>query len=282
MKTPNHASWSALAAAVALLTFSTAGARAALLAYEGFNYPVGNLATNTPGGTGWGSNWTESGANTTKVITNSLDYTGLAETGNKGSANFGANAYRLLDVSGGGTFGLAGYVDGNGDIGADGETLWFSFLIQDNQNAPGFGFRRDTNSVFYVSDIQNTNLWDVGQQGGGQESLFATNIASTTSPATQMWLGKIVFASGNDTLSLWLNPTLAGGEAGLGAALVTASTNFAFDEVTFSFGGNSVSFIDEIQFGETAADIGLVIPEPSAVFLLGTGAGTLLLLRRRR
>ena len=123
---------------VALLLFlflPPASLRAALLTYEDFNYtPASDLSTVGSGGFGWAGSWQDvNGNGVVRVDAGNLTPTGasagLALSGQRGFCPSTDRAGRWLDTSSTGPFGARGYVDALGRIGADGKTIYVSFLI---------------------------------------------------------------------------------------------------------------------------------------------------------
>ena len=114
------------------------GASAGLLAYEGFNYPAGNILSGQLGGMGWSNVWMDvSGTASDAINSGSLLAANNAPSGfdnrSSGNAAFVANNSRIgrwLDCSTNGTFAQAGYLTASGNIGAPGKTLYLSFLQQ--------------------------------------------------------------------------------------------------------------------------------------------------------
>ena len=62
---------------------------------------------------------------------------------------------RFLDTMPGGTFDTKGYLDASGNIGADGKTIYLSFLQQPNGTA-----------LFYEFEFHRLDLGDPGRIGG--------------------------------------------------------------------------------------------------------------------
>ncbi len=268
-------------------------AHSATLAYEGFDYATGDLGTSN-GGFGWGGTWTGTNANT-DVVSTSLSFTGVSTSGEKATASFSGGATRALDTSGSGNF--SAYIDGNGDIGADGTTLWFSLLAEDNSTLPRvWRLQRDGATIGAIGDGGNTNFWHFahgasvngGSPGPGGDASAgdgdSTGVSSTT--GTAFIVGRIDFVSGVDTAYVWINPVVANGEPLIGSADESATGNWAFDTLQWSVGGGQVSFVDEYRFGETFDDVTqtvLAIPEPStAALLMITGLLAGATIRRRR
>jgi len=251
-----------------------AHSQAATLAYEGFDYAAGSLNTQN-GGFGWSSAW-----DANSVVTTSLAYTGVTTEGGKATGAFSSTATRALDTSPTGNF--QDYIDADGNIGADNTTLWFSFLAADNATLPRVWRISDDGSLAAaIGDGGNTNSWHAGP-GPAVDGSIDTGV-STTSPSPSFLVGRIDFAAGNDTLSLWVNPIVANGEPTTGATTFTG--DLAFDTLAWSVGGGSVSFVDEYRFGETFADVITTnpIPEPNTAGLLFLASfGGYLFVRRRR
>ena len=107
------------------------------LAYDGFNYPSASPLHGQFGGTGWERAWEVQVDN---VIvpgyqgngSTSLGYETLRTLGNHAAGGYlYLTAGRRFDTSASGPF--ASYLN-SGAIGADGTTLWFSGLLQKDQN----------------------------------------------------------------------------------------------------------------------------------------------------
>ena len=136
-----------------------------LLAYEGFNYgqsssdiaagvgtaaSVGRVAGQNLGGPSSqsSSNSLAGGINTSPGYdSHSLDgFLNIASGSRKG---------RFFDCSPDGVFAEHGYIDSNGNIGADGTTLYMSFLQQPSSTSP-----------FYEFEFKRGDLGDGGRIGG--------------------------------------------------------------------------------------------------------------------
>ncbi len=241
---------------------------AALLVSEDFNYTDGSTIKDANGGTGWSNAWSGSGEDNV-IISDNLDYTGAIAPSGGSALRSGGN-----DISVGRSFSTN--YGGDGDTGT---SVWISFLAK---KPGGFGYGYvslggDGSSLSlyaptadtWFTRVGNTNIYDSGM----------------SSFDTVMMLYKVDFASGAvsnlDDLSVWYNPDLSGGEAGLGAATVTSSDyNFTFDSIGIrGWTGNSMQ-VDNIKIGEGFADV-VAIPEPGTFFLLGLGLLGMLAFRKR-
>lgn len=267
----------AVAVVVGAFCILLSKSEAATLAYEGFDYSAGSLDTLN-GGFGWGGAWT---ASATATSAGSISYTGVSTTGIVATASFSSGGTRALDTSGSGNF--AAYIDSNGDIGADGTSLWFSLLAADNSSLPRvWRVLRDGAVVAAIGDgAGNSNIWNIAS-GNVLNGDTPTGVA-TTPPS--FLVGRIDFGTANaDTIYFWANPTVASGTP-LDSAATTVTGNVAFDTLAWSVGGPSVSYVDEYRFGEDFDSVvtTIPVPEPGTITLLALGAAGLLarrLLRR--
>jgi hypothetical protein len=223
-----------------------------------------------------------------------LNYTAtgyLAPTGNKltldaSSTNVTQNIGRTL-----------------GGQSIDAGTTYVSFLISRNTV--------DTQRTINVAFFNDTNeRWGIGQIGaaagnsGGNIALYMNNqnpagIVNSANPiamgnnVTHLVVGRIDWnAAGNETVSIWVDPTDVTTEAAAGT--VYASTNgFELTNLTRirpfvgntagGFNGVSANF-DEFRLGgtwESVTSQAIVVPEPG-VGLLGMGVAGMLAGRRRR
>lgn len=129
----------------------------------------------------------------------------------------------------------------------------------------------------------NPNYWAVTALDGTTQIGERTRVSSVGALADLILL-KIDYdaAKGSDQLSLWINPSLTGGEENLGMAMVELSglDLGSFDGVRFYAGSGVIFNLDEFRLATT---FDTVVPEPSTyAFLLGVGALGVVAWRRRR
>ncbi len=288
-----------LGAAAVASAAAVAPVQGGLLAYEGFDYTDGTSIRTQTGGTGWGAGaaWTNTGAATEIATTPGLTYQGLVVQGNKVTLtaqqnNTGANgnsAFIPRDLA--------------TSFGADGTTVWLSFIGQRTGAKSDTGGTTTSNyqRVFSLGLFNGTAEQSaIGELSGDTADVWslipdvtATGLANaqrTNIPIDQQsfLLLKINFVAGNDTGSLWVNPNLAAGEAGLGAAQATITDDMTFNRIRMTVGGSqntgatlaSQGLLDEIRIGDTFLDV-TPIPEPAAAGLLALSGGAMLVRRRR-
>ena len=237
-------------------------AHASLLAYEGFNYPTGTSLASLNGGLGWNGGWVSvTGGGT--VNAGSLisgrnapaGYDGRS-TGNSAFMGNGNRSGRLLDCSATGAFGSHGYIDANGHIGADGKTLYLSFLQQATDTVK-----------FYEFEFHQGDLGDPGRIGGIGNDFNSTTVNLRAPDSTQTPLGpgntnvnfyvvRIDFKSGNDDVYVYRNPTGATEADNQPALTMPGIADMSFDGISLAAFVNDVNVMhDEIRLGETWADV---------------------------
>ncbi|MGC3958528.1 MAG: hypothetical protein QM813_11480 [Verrucomicrobiota bacterium] len=242
-----------------------ASSRAELLGYEGFSYSAFGSPSlgGLNGGVGWSNSWVNVAGGGGVVISNNL------ALGNQGTAGFDARslgnsafvgnarrAGRFLDRAANGNFGSRGYVDSNGRIGADGKTLYVSFLQQPNGA-----------TLFYEFEFHRSDLGDPGRIAGIGNDFNSTtvNLRAPNAKQTPLGLGntnvnfyvlRIDFKAGNDDVYVYRNP-LGSAEADNEPVLTMASvSDMSFDGISLAaFVGTTTVKHDEIRLGETWGDV---------------------------
>lgn len=295
----------------ALISGGTASA--ALVVYEGFDYTAGTDFANGAnaglnGGTGFGGSWNGAiptgGTVNSHEVVSGLTLTGLTTTGEAaGRDPRNGRSTISRSISAASQTALTG----------DGSTIWFSVLMDPRVDgvAANAAFENNTRGTFVFGDVALTDANATapatlsgngigvafGGSGGGtvdNTNFTNSNIVGVTysggaatvgggtgavGDVVSMIVGQIDWAAGgsNDTITLYnvLDPT-----APLPAAFATMTADLnqsTFNVVSVAEGQMSV--FDEIRFGMTAEDVG-VVPEPSSLSLLALSG--LALLRRRR
>jgi hypothetical protein len=248
-----------LAAAAAVAWSSIA--QATPIAYEGFDYAVGNLETSN-GGTGWAGAWTATG--------NTVATPGFGVT-----AGSHPTTGNLLDL-GGSNVGNFRVLTSSPD--APGSTLYLSFIADvDSADYAGLSlFEGGTENLFLGKTFSAAN-WGIDIVSP------AIGVNSTTPTSTQSLLVyRLDFGGGTtagDTLiRLYVNPAV--GTEPITADASIEKANFTWDQIRVQAGLNAADgAFDEIRFGTTYADVA-VVPEPASLGL--AAVGSVLLLGRRR
>ncbi|MEZ6133008.1 MAG: DUF4347 domain-containing protein [Planctomycetaceae bacterium] len=217
----------------------------ALNAYESFDYSAGTLEAAN-GGTGFANGWTRTGGTSADVIS----------TGLTGPAGLPADQGGAAEM--GTVLVFSQSRDLNTTLGADGTTVWFSFLLQPDGTTGGLSLViGDGDGATNTVNIGTSgNDFLVGPDGNGSGSKIT---GAVVSGQTYFLVVQVDFAAGNDTVTLYLDPT-AGVSAPDSLPAATAQLTTA-DLGTFTqigllggfLGNNSV--IDEIRVGDTFADV---------------------------
>lgn len=236
--------------------------KGALLVYEGFDYPVGDLSS-TSGGVGFGTNiWSASTVGDT-VVSGSLTYTD--SLGNSLS-NSGNRAY--LTGSGGSSSPARVIAAARG---VDGATTWISFLGvrhgADTIRVANLQIRTNTSERLAFGKATTnvtTSTWSLYHSGAAANSVFSTNAMDVTS----FVVVRIDHLAGNDNAWMWVNPLLNAEPSTNNAAVAYLNlADYGFNGFR-GFAGNAGSGgafcdfeMDELRVGELFAD---VTPHPTA------------------
>jgi hypothetical protein len=268
---------------------------AALLSYEGFDYPSGSAIVGQSGGFGFSQAWQPNGS--VGVLTNqgySLSYTD--PQGN-----------RLVTV--GGSLFLQGSITNSPDVatqpnrllsysrgtnagGTDSTTTWVSFLAlrqgptTNNPSVPNNPYPRSANLSLYNSVPSNTEKLAMGNTALTTSNVVSllpaganTKASSVSYSQTNLIVVRIDHLAGPtlDNAYLFVNPSLASEPA-----LSQADTNsigqfdFSFNRIRPFAGGDRPSaaspcaelILDEIRIGETYADVAPYVP-PLSIARIG-------------
>ncbi|MGC3956504.1 MAG: glycoside hydrolase family 32 protein [Verrucomicrobiota bacterium] len=239
-----------------------------LLAYEGFDY--GQKTSDiggANGGLGWAGAWVNANGNSSQSFSNSLVAGGNAPTGYDAHSlngyllnSSGSRKGRYLDCLANGPFAQHGYIDGNGNIGADGTTLYLSFVQKPSAT-----------TKFYEFEIKRGDLGDGGRIGGigndtgdtrvhlriqspagGNSTFYDLGPGST---AESFYVMRIDYRSGNDTVRVYRNPTSAT-EPATPTLVVSNVADLSFSGISLAAYDNNITVAhDEIRVGKTWADV---------------------------
>lgn len=236
--------------------------RASLLAYEGFRYAAGGNLAAMNGGAGWNGGWVNvnggGSVNDGNLLAGSNAPSGYdaRSAGNSAFVNTTNRCGRLLDCSANGNFGSHGYLDSNGHIGADGKTLFISFLQQPNATIP-----------FYEFEFHRGDLGDTGRIAGIGNDFNSTSVNLRAPNFTHTPLGpgttnvnfyvvRIDFKPGNDDVYVYRNPTGAAEADNEPTLTMLAVAYMSFDGISLAAFLNGVTVKhDEIRLGETWGDV---------------------------
>ncbi|HEU5068781.1 MAG TPA: immunoglobulin domain-containing protein [Verrucomicrobiae bacterium] len=239
-----------------------------LLAYEGFNYgqSSGDIG-GAHGGFGWAGPWVNVNGATSQSYSNSLTAGANAPAGydahSLGGALFSANASRkgrYLNCSDSGPLALRGLLDEHGNLGADGTTIYLSFLQQPSALVQ-----------FYEFELKRGDLGDGGRMAGigndtgdtrahlriesppgGASTFYDLGSGST---GANFYVLRIDYHAGNDTLTVYRNPTSQTEPASPTLAL-TNIADLSFNGISFGAYLNGVTVThDEVRIGMTWADV---------------------------
>jgi hypothetical protein len=287
------------------LAISAAPVSAAMFIYEGFDNTYSDstiVGTSTfNGGSGFAGAW---GGSTTNVPFSISDGTGHSHGGSDPAGlTFSGlttnDGFVLTRKSAPGGAEVNRTINSTVASNMASSTLYFSVLVRTKFYSVG---NENLAFAFGTSDVFDPNAKPVTSGGeaigfalqgsgsnidfqalavdGGVTSTSAVGGLTHSSPQIQMIYGQIDWGA-TDTITLFHSLTDTNQASFTQFASLSADLNeSAFD--TLHVAGQQVSSIDEIRFGDSLADIGVVaIPEPSSLSLIGLGLGGLYLLRRR-
>src|SRR6185369_5070902 len=206
-----------------LLCFCVAGISdaATLSEYEGFSYPSGSSLFLQNGGTGWSGAWGTPGGLDAVVGDPSLTFGNLAVSG--GAVSTAGSQPPNQGAS------VATWIRSLGTpLGADNTTAYLSFLFRPDA---GFGFYGGLNfGGVFVGRSGDQSFY--GLEGAGNTvSLSSTPV---TGGQTVLFVMRVDFLSGNDTLSLYINPTPGQPEPGVADVFRTNLDIGAVNEVVIN------------------------------------------------
>jgi len=180
----------------------------AMLAYDNVDCPVADL-NGQSGGKGWNGGWSDisdfaarrSERNLNGLRNDSLRI-GVASRAIPVNPPQIRRLGRYLDCSVNGNFGVYGYLDSDGCVGADGTTLYISFLQKPSKNFQfhGLELNRGANRVACIGSDPDTNIINFSVTNETGAHIDRGNINS------DFYVMRIDFKPGNDDVRVYRNP----------------------------------------------------------------------------
>ena len=241
----------------------TVNAPVVAIAYEGFDYPVGERLSGQNGGSGWSGAWSITdgsggplGAEFSGQIASGLRY---ADTAGNDLVTSGGAWQTSADVF----FGQARRATAASLPGTAGSTLWMSFLVKQAATTAGVNYAGATPGTGYTFGSAAGLAGITSSPVNAFVACFycssgtASPIAGFGAGSVAMVLVRIDFAASgaNDTMSVWINPPLVAGTA-LGTPTATAApANFAdaLNGLTLVWGDARSFTFDELRLATERA-----------------------------
>ena len=241
-------------------------ARGAPVAYEGFNgtdYANGVALGGLNGGTGWSGAW--SANSSCQISSAGMAYASgpsiLLVTGGKLQC-LGGSGERIIATGIGSPARKAGVVDASNNVGADGTSVWVSFLGECPVADSDFGisFTRSGASVAFPQ----TGIIGLG---GAEQWRFwpQANLTGVSATTKVLLVWRLDFGSGNnDYCRVWINPVPGTVPSDASASLSGGGGDWSFNRIDFGGGSSTTLWFDELRIGTTYADVAPRDPVPPA------------------
>ncbi|TWU21793.1 hypothetical protein Pla144_44890 [Bythopirellula polymerisocia] len=201
---------------------------------------------------GFDGAWATTAASATTEA-GSLNYAGFGTAGaNRLQLNGTEVVSRLILDGNNGP--LANYLDTSGDIAtsSDSSELYFSFLMKVDGSSPP----TSTFSLYNDGVSSEDRVFRILYSASNSAFQVITGPAGTAinldplNNGTNLFVVKVDFASGNDTISVWQNPVV--GDLEVTPDAVITDHDLAFDRIAFSrFSGVGTTQFDEFRLGST-------------------------------
>ena len=247
-----------------LLCCFSRSASADLIAYDGFNYTLGQSVVGQGTNAGWassGQTYTISSGNSASAYSEVSDiassFPNLSISGNQlqldgtNAPGGGAGVYRNLGVA----YNTAGNI------------YWFSVLLQLDNNAgksyAGVSLFSSSSEQFFFGQRNVSSYWGMEQHAGAgvNSGVSALNSAN----------GLLVVELNGNThkASLFVNPASLEGSVPVTPSATLTFTDFSFNRFRAQTGNENLD-VDELRFGTTYADVTPVfsVPVPSSLALM--------------
>ena len=280
MNTKSLVSYSKMLLVAGACCLLVQGANATQFAQEGFNYTAGTGLSGNDG-------WTGGGASTLFIGSGNLNYSTLTD--------LGGNELSLVSTS------SSSVVKSFSGANITSGTIFMSFLLNPTQMPTGnnelmdllpsgaTGLQGSTAALAIYVGSQNATQYKIGVRHGLSGATYASSAATILGSTSLIVVGYTFnLSTGDDVVSLWLNPTSLGGSAP--AADVSFSNSALADSTGLSVvgikyqGASAQGFwnLDSLRIGDTWADV-TPVPEPSTLALVGSGLALMFgMIRRRR
>jgi hypothetical protein len=243
-----------------------ASANAALLAYEGFDYPIGGEVVGLNGGTGWTGPWTEN------IATSNGDFPLAADSLVNTPFPFTPTGGRLrtVGVASLGFDAVSRTMPGL-DMSAEG-TRYFSFLMRKEIAASS-----NNNLEFNLIDSTNASMNDFRFGATSADRFFLTStdnndLGATVATNTTYFVVMKVDANTDATADV-VNVAIYSGATNVPLTepdswdlTFSIASNANLDGIRVRVGNSTAGSFDEFRVGETWADVATV-PEPSSAIL---------------
>ncbi|HEX4266018.1 MAG TPA: RICIN domain-containing protein [Verrucomicrobiae bacterium] len=225
----------------------------ALLAFDNFDYPAGGLGGQN-GGDGWNGGWFDAPYNGTGVSEDSL-LGGTNVPVGYDARSSGNSAYlpndkrvgRYLDCSASGMFGAYGFLDRDGRIGADGKTLYVSFLEQPAKTSLFYEFELN-NGTERIAGLGNDTHTDNVNLRAPAHSFTTIGSGNTN---VNFYVMRIDFHSGNDDVRVYRNPT-SDTEPEEPALILPDGADMSFNRVSLAaFANGNTARFDQIRIASS-------------------------------
>lgn len=218
-----------------------------LLASESFDYPTGNLSGQN-GGEGWNGGWSDTYSPSTQVLAGSLkggdNVPNEYNARSSGNSSFIPNDKRVgryLDCSINGIFSAYGYLDSNGRIGADGKTLYISFLQQPAKTSLFYEFELNRGTTRIAGIGNDTHTDKVNLRAPAE--VFTPIGAGNTN--VNFYVMRIDFKSGNDDVQVYRNPTSLD-EPDVATLTLSNAADLSFNRISLAAFAND----NEVKFDQ--------------------------------
>ena len=252
------------------------------IAQESFLGAPGSDLGGQSGGAGWASPWaaaSTNGVESQTIAPGSLAFAAggspLATDGNHLSITSAQDSFdqfnRSLTAS------------------RDNQTVYLSFLIRPTAlpNTPGnpayMGLlvSPGNTSRFFVGADASQPGFLVNNDGGGGE--VSSSVAPTLNQ-TAFVVARMDLRPGNDTISLFINPTPGGTEPSTPDAVKNDLDLGSISTVGVTWGAGAAGSFDEIRFGNSFASVSpaAVVPEAGAFALMAATIPAMMFVVRRR